>query len=330
MQDRQNKILKIIVEEYIKSAKPVGSKAICDTLNCSSATIRNEMSILEEKGYLEKTHTSSGRVPSELGYRYYVDNLMEPKELTGEDVLTLQTILSNQSLELSDAITLSMEIISEMTNYTSLVLGSASLDNRLKKVEVVPINDKTIIAIIITDKGHIENKTISINERISVEEIRKMVDLINNLLVGTLIDEIGRKLEFEIKPIIGNYIKQQEAIYNMFYNAFNEMTSKRDNYHYSGKTNILKAPEFNDADKIRNIIDKLEDKDVISSIEEDSTGVNVYIGDESKIDSDVTVIKTKYVVNGNEGTIAIIGPKRMNYDKVISILDFIKSEIEKK
>ena len=330
MQDRQNKILKIIVEEYIKSAKPVGSKSICDVLNCSSATVRNEMSILEEKGYLEKTHTSSGRVPSEFGYRYYVDNLMEPKELTGEEVLTLQTILSNQSLELSDAITLSMEIISEMTNYTSLVLGSSSLDNRLKKVEVVPINDKTIIAIIITDKGHIENKTISINERISVEEIRKMVDLINNLLVGTLIDEIGRKLEFEIKPIIGNYIKQQEAIYNMFYNAFNEMTSKRDNYHYSGKTNILKAPEFNDADKIRNIIDKLEDKDVISSIEEDSSGINVYIGDESKIDSDVTVIKTKYIVNGNEGTIAIIGPKRMNYDKVISILDFIKGEIEKK
>lgn len=330
MQDRQNKILKIIVEEYIKSAKPVGSKAICDTLNCSSATIRNEMSILEEKGYLEKTHTSSGRVPSELGYRYYVDNLMEPKELTGEEVLTLQTILSNQSLELSDAITLSMEIISEMTNYTSLVLGSSSLDNRLKKVEVVPINDKTIIAIIITDKGHIENKTISVSDMIEVEEIRKMVDLINNLLVGTLIDEVNKKLEFEIKPIIGNYIKQQEAIYNMFYNAFNEMTSKRDNYHYSGKTNILKAPEFNDADKIRNIIDKLEDKDVISSIEEDSTGVNVYIGDESKIDSDVTVIKTKYVVNGNEGTIAIIGPKRMNYDKVISILDFIKSEIEKK
>jgi len=330
MQGRQNNILKIIVEEYIKSAKPVGSKSICDTLNCSSATVRNEMSILEEKGYLEKTHTSSGRVPSELGYRYYVDNLMEPKELTGEEVLTLQTILSNQSLELSDAITLSMEIISEMTNYTSLVLGTSSLDNRLKKVEVVPINDKTIIAIIITDKGHIENKTISINERISVEEIRKMVDLINNLLVGTLIDEISKKLEFEIKPIIGNYIKQQEAIYNMFYNAFNEMTSKRENYHYSGKTNILKAPEFNDADKIRNIIDKLEDKDVISSIEEDSSGINVYIGDESKIDSDVTVIKKKYIVNGNEGTIAIIGPKRMNYDKVISILDFIKGEIEKK
>ena len=330
MLDRRNNILKIIVEEYIKTAKPVGSKSICDKLNCSSATVRNEMSYLEEIGYLEKTHTSSGRVPSELGYRYYVDNLMVPKELTGEEVLTLQTILGNSSLKLNDAITLSMEIISEMTNYTSLVLGNSSLESRLKKIEVVPINDNNLIAIIITDKGHIENKTIAVNENINPDEVRKMVDLINNLLVGTLIDEISKKLEFEIKPIIGKYIKQQEAIYNMFYNAFNEMTSKKDNYHFSGKNNILKAPEFDNVEKIRNILDKFEDKDVISSIEEDSSDINVYIGNESKIDSDVTVIKTKYVVNGEEGTLAIIGPKRMNYDKVIAMLEFIKSEIEKK
>lgn len=288
------------------------------------------MVYLEDLGYLEKTHISSGRVPSEEGYRYYVENLMRPKELTGEEVLTLQTILSNSSLELNDAITKSMEIISEMTNYTSLVLGNTSLENRLKKVEVVPITDNSIIAIIITDKGHIENKTISISENILVDEIRKMVDLINNLLVGTLLDEINKKLEFEIKPIIGKYIKQQEAIYNMFYNAFNEMTLKKENYHFSGKTNILNAPEFNDVNKIKKIVSKLEDSSIISSIEENDNGINVYIGEESKIDDDVTVIKTKYVVNDEEGTIAVIGPKRMNYDKVIGMLDFIKKEIEKK
>ena len=327
---RQNEILKIIIEEYIKSAKPVGSKSICDTLNCSSATVRNEMAHLEEIGYLEKTHTSSGRVPSELGYRYYIDNLMKPKELTGEEVLALQTILGNQSLQLNDAITLSMQIISEMTNYTSLVLGNSSLDNRLKKVEVVPINENSLIAIIITDKGHIENKTISTGESVDVDEVKKMTDLINNLLVGTLLDDINKKLELEIKPIIGKYIKQQEMIYNMFYNAFNEMTLKKENYHFSGKTNMLKAPEFDNVDKIRNIIDKLEDSDVISSIEENDSGINVYIGDESKIDSDVTVIKTKYSKDKEEGTIAIIGPKRMNYDRVIGMLEFIKGEIEKK
>lgn len=327
---RQNEILKIIIEEYIKSAKPVGSKSICDTLNCSSATVRNEMAHLEEIGYLEKTHTSSGRVPSELGYRYYIDNLMKPKELTGEEVLALQTILGNQSLQLNDAITLSMQIISEMTNYTSLVLGNSSLDNRLKKIEVVPINENSLIAIIITDKGHIENKTIPTGESVDVDEVKKMTDLINNLLVGTLLDDINKKLELEIKPIIGKYIKQQEMIYNMFYNAFNEMTLKKENYHFSGKTNMLKAPEFDNVDKIRNIIDKLEDSDVISSIEENDLGINVYIGDESKIDSDVTVIKTKYSKDKEEGTIAIIGPKRMNYDRVIGMLEFIKGEIEKK
>lgn len=327
---RQNEILKIIVEEYIKTAKPVGSKSICDKLNCSSATVRNEMSLLEDLGYLEKTHTSSGRIPSELGYRYYVDNLMKPKELTGEEVLTLQTILDNKSLVLSDVITKSMEIISEMTNYTSLVLGNNSLTNRLKKIETVPINDFTIIAIVITDKGHIENKTINIDESIDLNEIRKMVDLINNLLVGTPIDEINKKLEFEIKPIIGKYIKQQEMIYNVFYNAFNDIANKSNNYHFSGKTNILEQPEFDNTDKIKNLVNKLENKDVISSIEETNNGINVYIGEESKIDSDVTVIKTKYDINGEIGTIAVIGPKRMEYDKVIGILEYIKKEIETK
>ena len=327
---RQNEILKIIVEEYIKSAKPVGSKSICDVLKCSSATVRNEMAYLEDIGYLAKTHTSSGRIPSEEGYRYYVDNLMRPKELTGEEVLTLQTVLNNSSLELSDAINKSMEIISELTNYTSVVLGSSSCDNRLKKVEVIPVTEDSIIAIVVTDKGHIENKTISINENISVDEIKKMVDLINNLLVGTLIDEVNKKLEFEIKPIIGKYIKQQEAIYNMFYNAFNEIASRKENYHFSGKSNILNAPEFNDVDKIRNIVAKFEDGTIVNNIEETSSGINVYIGEETNIDNDVTVIKTRYVVNGNEGTIAIVGPKRMDYEKVVSMLDFIKKEIEKK
>src|SRR5574344_2353325 len=124
MNNRQKELLKLIVENYVKTVKPVGSKSLVKKLKCSSATIRNDMAHLEDLGYLEKTHTSSGRIPSEKGYRYYVDNLMKPKELTGEEVLTLQTILNNHSLELSDVITKSMEIISEMTNYTSLVLGN--------------------------------------------------------------------------------------------------------------------------------------------------------------------------------------------------------------
>ena len=116
----------------------------------------------------------------------------------------------------------------------------------------------------------------------------------------------------------------------MFYNTFNEIASRKENYHFSGKSNILRAPEFNDVDKIRNIVAKFEDGTIVNNIEETSSGINVYIGEETNIDNDVTVIKTRYVVNGNEGTIAIVGPKRMDYEKVVSMLDFIKKEIEKK
>lgn len=327
--NRQKDLLKKIVEEYIKTVKPVGSKSLCDELDCSSATIRNDMADLEDLGYLEKTHTSSGRIPSEKGYRYYVDELMKPKEMTGEEVLKLQTIFKNNKLILTDAITKSMEIISDMTSYTSIVLGKSSADNKLKKIEVIPISEFSLVAIIITDKGHVENKSINIGKNLSVDEIKKMVDLINSLLIGTPIDEVSEKLEFEIKPIIGNYIKQHEAIYNIFYDAFNEFTQKSNNYNVSVKTNMLSQPEFDDSEKMRRIIKKLNDEELIHSVEETKEGINVYIGDESNIDSDVTMIKTKYNINGEEGTIAIIGPKRMEYDKVVSYLDYVKKKIER-
>ena len=151
--DRQKKLLKTIVENYIKTARPVSSKALCKRFKCSSATIRNEMASLEGLGLLQKTHTSSGRVPSDKGYRYYVDNIMKPEELSDEDVMRLGQIFSNNSLVLSDAISKSMEIVSELTNYTAIVLGRSSDDNRIAKVEVVPIDNNKMIAIVITDKG---------------------------------------------------------------------------------------------------------------------------------------------------------------------------------
>ena len=328
LSERQDTILKMIIEDYIKTAHPVGSKSICEILNCSSATVRNEMASLEEIGYLEKPHTSSGRVPSEKGYRYYVDNLMEPKKMTGEDVLKLQTIFHNQSLGLNDVILKSIEIISELTNYASIVLGNSTSVNRLKRVEVVPVDASNLIALVITDTGHVEHKNINIAENMDIEEIRKMVDLINNLLIGTPIDEISQKLEFEIKPIIGKYIKQHEAIYNVFYNAFNDFTIKNDVY-FAGRNNILNQPEFDNVSKIKNIVNKLEDKELIHSIEEDDSGINIYIGKDSKIDEDVTIVKTKYVIDGEAHTMAIIGPKRMEYDRVVGILEYIKKNIER-
>lgn len=325
---RQEEILELIIKEYVKSINPVGSKGICETLNCSSATVRNEMAYLEELGYLEKTHISSGRVPSEKGYRYYVDNLMEPKKMTGDDLLKLQIICNNNKLELNDYLKKSLEIIAEITNYTSVVLGSKSNENRLKKVEVMPLSDSRMLAIIITDKGHVEHKNIMV-ENVILEDIQKAVELINKLLIDTPIDEINQKLEFEVKPIINQYVSQHEAIYNAFYDVFNDFTKKND-VSFVGKNNMLNQPEFNNVDKIKKLFNKLDDKDVISNIEENNNDINIYIGKETNLDDDVTVIKTKYKTLGEEGTIAIIGPKRMEYSRVVSMLEFIKKNIENK
>lgn len=329
LNERKEDILKIIIEEYVKKPKPVGSSSICEKLNVSSATVRNEMAVLEEMGYLEKTHTSSGRIPSEKGYKYYVNNLMKPKEMNGEEVLKLQTLFNNTSLELSDVIVKSLEIISEMTNYTAIVLGDSVTDNHLKQVEVVPINDESVIAIVITDKGHVENKTINIKGS-NLDEVKKIVELINKLIVGTPIDEVSERLEYDIKPIIGNYVMHHEILYNAFYAAFNSFKESND-IKTKGKNNILGLPEFDTAEKVRRIVKELDDDNLVSAIKSnsDDKDISIYIGSESNIDDDLTIIKTKYNVDGKEGTLAILGPNRMEYDKVVSLLDYIKNNIER-
>lgn len=328
LSERKQELLKLIVEEYIKTANPVGSSGLCDKLNCSSATIRNEMASLEDMGYLEKTHTSSGRVPSEKGYRYYVDNLMEPKKMTGEEVLKLQRIFDNKQLVLSDVITRSLEIISEITNCTSVVLGASSKENKLKEVQAIPFSENKVIAIVITDKGHVEHKELNVADNVSPSEVKKVVELINKLLIGTPLNEVSSKLEFEIKPIIGNYVKSHEALYQAFFNAFNEFSYKS-HMHMAGRTKLLDYREFDNVSKVKEILNKFDDDNMVKKIEADNNDINVYIGHESNFDDDVSVIKTRYVVNGEEGTIAIVGPKRMDYEKVVSLLDFIKHNIER-
>ena len=326
--ERQNKTLKLIIEKYIKEPIPIGSKSISKELNCSSATVRNDMMALENLGLLEKTHTSSGRIPSEKGYRYYVDNLMELKEMNAEDMLKLQIVFKNQQLALSDVITKSLQVISDMMNYTTVVLGSTSHENLLKQVEVVPIDECNMIVIVVTDKGHVEHKNIKL-EDVSVEEVKKTITLINNLVSGTPIDEVVSKLEFEIKPIIGNYVKQHEQLYKAFYNVFSDFTNQEVNV--VGRNKMLEQPEFSsNIEKIKNVYNKLEDKELLKNIEEDDdNNIKVYIGDETNIDSDVTMIKTRFKKDGQEGTIAIIGPKRMEYDRVVNMLEFLKENIER-
>ncbi|MBQ4030339.1 MAG: heat-inducible transcription repressor HrcA [Bacilli bacterium] len=330
MDERQEKLLREIVESYIKNVRPVGSQALCKKFNLSSATIRNEMAALEKLGLLEKNHISSGRVPSEKGYKYYVDNLMKPKELNGEEMLKLQTIFQNSQLQVSDAINKCMEIIADITNYTSVVLGKNSSDNTLQQVNIVPLDNNQVVALVCTNKGIVENKKFTIPNNIFMDELVKTCEIVNKMLVGTPINLVNERLEFDVKPVISKTIKQYEAVYEIFYDAFNDFSKNSSNVFFSGKSNILKQPEYNTVDDVKRIINKFEDEELVSGIEEVEDGINVYIGEDSKFDDDVTVIKSKYNINGEEGTIAIVGPKRMEYDKVIGLLKYLNDELSKK
>lgn len=335
MGNRQEELLKEIVEIYIQTFKPVSSKSLVDKFNCSSATIRNDMSMLEELQLIEKEHTSSGRVPSEKGYKYYVNHLMQPKEITGEDVLKLQTILSNNDLVVSDAVTKCMEIISDITHYTSVVIGPSKSMNTLKQISIIPLDsdeeneEKRVVAVLITNKGIVENKQVNISRDINLQELIKTSELINKALVGTPLDKVNERLELEIKPKIKDIIERYEEVCNFFSTAFHDFTMENSDIIFGGKTNILDFKEYNEPDKLKDIIAKLEDVELVKRIETGDNDINIYIGEETEFDPDVTIIKTHYAVGNDEGTLAIIGPKRMEYDKVVTLLNFLKNYIEK-
>ena len=255
---------------------------------------------------------------------------MHLKKMKAEDMLKLQRIFQNQQLALSDCISKSLQVVSDITSYATVILGSSSHDNLLKQIEVVPIDNTNMTVIVVTDKGHVEHKMITL-EDVSLDEVKKTVSLINNLIVGTPIDEVSIKLEYEVKPIIGKYVNQHEQIYKAFYHVFSDFT-ENNNVNVVSKNKFLEQPEFSNVDKIKEIYNKLDDKEALKKITSkndlDSQNIEIYIGEENEIDDDVTVIKTKYKTATDEGTIAIIGPKRMEYDRVVNMLEFIKDNIE--
>lgn len=338
MGERQEELLKIIVETYIQTFKPVGSKSLVNHFKVSSATIRNDMALLEELNFLEKEHLSSGRIPSEAGYRYYVDNLMKPKDITGEDVLKLQTILNNNNLVVSDAIQKCMEIISDITHYTSVVIGPSVESSTLQQISIIALDDdedetsegdRRVVAVLVTNQGVVENKQINISRNINLKELIKTSELINKALVGTPLAKVTERLELEIKPKIKEVINRYEEVCNFFSSAFRDFTIDNSDIVFGGKTNILDYKEYDEPEKIKDMIAKLENTELVKNIQTSDSDINVYIGEETEFDPDVTIIKTHYKVGKDEGTLAIIGPKRMEYDKVWTLLNFLKSYIEK-
>ncbi|MBQ4251793.1 MAG: heat-inducible transcription repressor HrcA, partial [Erysipelotrichaceae bacterium] len=218
--ERRKQIFKAIVEEFIKTAEPVGSKTLVEKYDMpySSATIRNEMNYLETVGLLEKTHTSSGRIPSTKGYRYYVENLMS-QETNSQEKYEIQIVVAINNVPMDDVIQRSCDILSNMTNLTSVVLGPDANKQRLAHIKLFPLDSNSCVAVFITDQGHTENKTFRYEDDITMEDISNCTEILNDRLVGTPINEVVEKLN-EIKPILAHSVRRHEALFNAFMQAF--------------------------------------------------------------------------------------------------------------
>ncbi|KGX83731.1 heat-inducible transcriptional repressor HrcA [Pontibacillus marinus] len=331
--DRQLLILQVIIDDFIQSAQPVGSRAISkkDEVSFSSATIRNEMADLEELGFLEKTHSSSGRVPSEKGYRFYVDHLMSPFDLPKNEKSFIQQAFANQLLEFEKVVQQSARVLSDLTNYTSIILGPEVYETKLKQLQIISLSDHTAVAILVTNTGHVEHRSFTIPVRIEPHDLEKMVNILNERLQGVPIIHLNRKLRTEIASLLRKHTDESDKAYEYLQAAlFEEQPVK---LYVGGKTNILMQPEFKDIDKIRSLYSMIEEENEIAHLlRHDSQDIKVSIGQENEIEAmqDLSIITASYSLGDEQmGTIALLGPTRMEYSKVISLLNLLSNRMTK-
>lgn len=335
LSERQRSILQSIVENYIRSAEPVGSRTIAkhSNINYSSATIRNEMADLEELGYLEQPHTSAGRIPSEKGYRYYVDNLLLPDQISVGDIESFRELFKERYFEIDQSIRQAALILSELTSYTSIILGPEIFQTHLRQIQIVPLDFERAVAIIITDTGKVENKLVSIPQGVSMDQIDKMVNLINHRLRGVTLAELQGKIFTELSHAMQKNLEQYEQLQGMLNDLFAPTSSAEDRVFLGGKMQILAQPEFRDVDKAKMMFQLLEQNDTMVQLFHNPTkGVTIKIGRENNNDlaNDCSVISASYELDGNiVGSIGIIGPTRMEYSKVVGVLGHISRDLTK-
>ena len=329
MTERKCNILKIIVEEFIATAQPVGSKTLIEKFNLpfSSATIRNEMQELEENGYLEKPHTSAGRIPSPQGYRFYVEHLRSHNrrnELTSH----LESVFNNRTLEIQEIIRQTSQVLSQMTNLTSIVLGPKADEEALAKIQLVPINDSSAVVLIVTSKGYVEHRTFKIPEGCDSIDLQNCVDIMNDRLVGTPILEVNTKLAI-LAPVIADRVREHEQILKSFFDAFMKLTNERIKIY--GQNNMFDMPEFTqDLNQLKSMTEILSKDDIWRNLT-NRDGIAVKIGTENMVQElqNATVVTSQISVNGEEkGTIALIGPTRMDYDAVLDAVEFVTRKIQ--
>ncbi len=333
LDDRKLKILQAIIRNYLETGEPVGSRTISKftDLNLSSATIRNEMSDLEELGYIIQPHTSAGRIPSDKGYRLYVDLLLKDKIKEVED---MKELLLEKADKLENILQQVAKVLAVNTNYTTMVT-TPQYKKKVKFIQLTELEEGQLLAVIVFERNIVKNKIINVTASLNKETILKLNIVMNTFLQGLDLAEINLPMITMMKEQAGDY----RAIINDILEAIMQAVSEEDDIeiYTSGTTNILKYPELSDKDKFSELLYTLEEKKMLTELIQDnneykdSRGIQVYIGEETPVEAmkDCSVVTATYELEeGVYGKVGIIGPKRMDYEKVVSTLQTLKTQMD--
>lgn len=330
LNDRKKRILQAIIEEYISTAEPVSSAAILQNygLSCSSATIRNDMSELEHIGYLDKPHTSAGRVPSPKGYRFYVDELLKDDNISLEEMSYIKAKLETKVNEIEELTKIATTTLSEITHYTTVAIGPSASMHHIVDIKFVLLGSRVLMAVILTDAGAIKETIIKFDEDITERQVESMNILFNQRLRGISLGNITEPFEQYIMHEMANEVKVIRPVIEQIEKA---MSQDADIY-MEGASKVFDFPEFKKIELARNFLNVLDTKELVMDILNSgfAKDINVYIGDENEYNElkDLSVITFKHTSGGKDlGTIGIIGPTRMDYSKVISVMKYVSKKL---
>lgn len=334
LDERKRKILQAIIRNYLETGEPVGSRTISKytDLNLSSATIRNEMADLEELGYIIQPHTSAGRIPSDKGYRFYVDTMMEEK---GKEVAEMKEMLLEREDKMEALLKQVVRVLAQSTNYATMISAPQIHGNKLKFIQLSRVDQGQILAVIVVEGNMIKNHMLDVPEGLDDETLLKLNMLLNTHLTGLPIEEINLGLIAAMKQQAGIH----SAIVGEVLDAVAEVIKEEEDLeiYTSGANNIFKYPELSDHAKASELISTFEEKQALGALVQESlshesnTGIQVYIGEEAPLQNmkDCSVVTATYELDeGMKGTVGIIGPKRMDYDKVIGTLQSLMHQLD--
>ena len=328
LDERKRKILQAIIDDYISTAEPIGSRTIARKydLGISPATIRNEMADLELLGYLEQPHTSAGRIPAAKGYRFYVDSLMSTPSISDNDVTLITNWYRSRARRIEEVFQETAKIISRMTRNVSLVLAPQYAPAVFKYLQFMPLDNQRVILAIVTDTGYVENKVLPIPEGVRFEDLHRIAERINRRLAGQAFGQIQSSV---FKDIHQDF-EHDHVIFDTLLEVLRQVVpaSKQERIYLGGTSQLLAQPEYRDMKKVKELLTMLEEERLLCDIlhTQDTDGVVVTIGGENKYSGiqDCSVVQATYRIDGQVvGTVAVLGPTRMEYGKITAVLDFM-------